>query len=86
MDKVAVLKDKLVSSPDRVAIQIRDVVHFAWWKPKEEFGWKHTKTFSPIMANKIYRSFEDLVHSLNDMHEGWSIIEDYQEEVDDVVE
>lgn len=69
----------LLESGSKVPLKVKGVTHFAWYVPKEDFGWKHTRTFSPIVSNSIYRASGDLVISLNEFDKDWEIDYEYQE-------
>lgn len=74
---------KRVRSGEKVPILLKGVLHHAWYMPKEAFGWKHSLTHSPIVTNKIHRTYEDLLFNLADVDQNWSITEEVEDELSD---
>lgn len=67
--------EKRILGGERVPLLMKGVVHFAWNMPKEDFGFKHTLTFSPMVKSKIYRTYNDLLFSLSEIDPNWEITE-----------
>ncbi|AHY26641.1 hypothetical protein vB_AbaM_Acibel004_26 [Acinetobacter phage vB_AbaM_Acibel004] len=75
--------EKRVLKGEKVPVLMKGVIHYAWYMPKEDFGFKHTLTYSPMVTNRICRSFNDLLYRMSEVDPNWVITEVKEEEIDE---